>query len=71
MRLLPNHEVDVNSTAGYHRTALLAATESSNKKFVQLLVNRGADVNLITGRDNGTPLQAAVWRGIMILQTAA
>ena len=54
---------DVNSLGGKYGTALVAAASRGDEKMVQLLVNRGANVNCFGGLAFGSSLQAACFSG--------
>ena len=62
--MLLERKVDVNAQGGVYGTALQAASAKGHKAIVQMLLNKGADVNInIQGKSYGTALMAASAEG--------
>jgi ankyrin repeat protein len=60
IKLLLDHQADVNLQGGLFNTAFQAASARGKLKVVELLLENKADVNLQGGHYN-TALQAASW----------
>ena len=70
MELLLDNGVDVNSQRDFDMTPLAAATRAGSREAVELLVNRGADVNQFPG-DSSPPLISAATRNDPEIVTTA
>ncbi|KAH8744416.1 hypothetical protein F5882DRAFT_455073 [Hyaloscypha sp. PMI_1271] len=57
--VLREEGADVNVQGGYYGTALRAASAGGYQDIVQILLDKGADVNVRSGSYDGTALQAA------------
>jgi len=66
VRLLIEHGVDINKKDDWGRTPLMWAAESASLETVQFLIDSGADVNIVSGKNmngvssNETALQLAI-----------
>ncbi|KAI5925521.1 ankyrin repeat-containing domain protein [Camillea tinctor] len=62
--LKPEYHVEIDTRSqGRYGTALLAAIESGNLKFIKILLKLKADINLCRTDGSETPVQAAIRNG--------
>ncbi|KAI0259532.1 hypothetical protein BC834DRAFT_905504 [Gloeopeniophorella convolvens] len=63
VRLMLEHNADVNAEGGVHGTALESAAAGGHEKIIRAMLRHGADVNLRSEGPYGSPLQAAARNG--------